>query len=124
MRNLFLFLVVSSFTLALPLTSILADANQGKEYFESMNGGFCTSCHRVDDSKMVGPGLAGVSERHSEEWLRLFLSDPRQTWKSDHPETIELKERVRKTRAPVTTCKKNPMTSEQLDNLIDYLKTL
>ncbi len=101
-----------------------ADAKRGEEFFNSMQGGDCKSCHRVDGSKLVGPGLADVTKRHTNEWLKAFLSDPQATWKSEHPETLELKTRVRKTRVPITTCKKGPMTSEQLQDLLDYLATL
>ena len=102
----------------------VADATKGKEYFSSLNGGQCYSCHRADGRKVVGPGLKGVSKRHTDEWLTAFLTDPQKTWTSDHPETVELKKRVRKTRAPRSVCKKNPMNEEELKNLLDYLKTL
>lgn len=29
----------------------------------------CVVCHRTDDQKMVGPGLKGINEKRSEEWL-------------------------------------------------------
>jgi cytochrome c2 len=101
-----------------------ADARKGEEFFNSMQGGDCKSCHRVDGSKLVGPGLANVMTRHSNEWLKAFLTDPQATWKSEDPETLELKKRVLKTRVPFTVCKKGPMTSDQLQDLIDYLATL
>jgi len=66
----------------------------------------------------------GVSQRHSGEWLASFLSDPQQMWTSDHPETEELKKRIRKSRSPRTLCKKNPMSGEELQDLLDYLSTL
>lgn len=101
-----------------------ADAARGEEIFNSMQEGDCKSCHRVDGSKLVGPGLADVTKRHSKEWILEFLKDPQSTWTSEHPETIELKKRVRKTRVPITACKKNPMTAAQLQDLLDYLSTL
>ena len=105
-------------------TVSLADASKGEAYFSSLNGGQCHSCHRTDGKKSVGPGLEGVSQRHSGEWLASFLSDPQQMWTSDHPETEELKKRIRKSRSPRTLCKKNPMSGEELQDLLDYLSTL
>lgn len=102
----------------------LADASRGEAYFSDFNGGGCNSCHYTDDRKMVGPGLKGVSERHSEEWLRQFLTDPQATWKSDHAETLELKKRMKKKRAPRTLCRKNEISEQQLTNLIVYLNSL
>ncbi len=117
-------LLTGALSLLLAAFAVRADAARGQEYFESMNGGFCTSCHRVDGNKLVGPGLRDVTRRHTDEWLKDFLSDLQGTWKADHPETLELKKRVRKTRVPVTACKKNPMEPGTLDDLIAYLKTL
>lgn len=102
----------------------LADAAKGEKYFSDLNGGGCYSCHFTDERKMAGPGLKGVTERHTEGWLRQFLTDPQATWKSDHAETLELKKRLRKKRAPRTLCRKNQMSEQQLTNLIDYLKSL
>ncbi len=105
-------------------TPVLADTSRGEAYFSDINGGGCNSCHYIDERKMVGPGLKGVSERHSEEWLRQFLTDPQATWKSDHAETLELKERMKKKRAPRSLCRKNEISEEQLTDLIDYLNSL
>lgn len=101
-----------------------ADAAKGEAYFSSINGGNCSSCHYVDGRKLVGPGLKNVTQRHSEDWLKEFLMDPQATWKSDNPETLELKKHVRKTRAPRTVCIKGHMTPEQIQDMTDYLKAL
>lgn len=100
------------------------DAAKGEEYFQNPEHGNCRSCHYPDSRRLVGPGLKGITQRHSEEWLEMFLKDPQKTWKSDHHETLELKERVRKTRVPVTVCRKENMTAENYENLMDYLKSL
>jgi len=116
--------VVRATAIALALTSSVgADSNKGEKYFHDEQAGNCKSCHYTDGRRLVGPGLRGVTERHSGEWLRSFLQDPQQTWSSDHPETLELKQRVRKKRAKVTTCKKQPMDAEGLQDLIEYLQT-
>jgi cytochrome c551/c552 len=35
----------------------------------------CASCHTVTDAKLVGPGLKGITEKRSEEWLIKFIRD-------------------------------------------------
>ena len=40
------------------------DAELGKKLFKAN----CASCHKLD-KKLVGPALAGVTDRHSEAWL-------------------------------------------------------
>lgn len=101
-----------------------ADVEKGEKYFTEADQGNCRSCHYPDNRRLVGPGLKGVTQRHSEEWLVMFLKDPQKTWNSDHKETVDLKERVRKTRVPVTVCRKENMTPENLDNLMEYLRSL
>ena len=36
----------------------------------------CASCHKYTDERLVGPGWAGVTEKHRPEWLMNFVTDP------------------------------------------------
>ncbi len=36
----------------------------------------CASCHKYTDERLVGPGWAGVTERHRPEWLMNFVTNP------------------------------------------------
>ncbi len=108
----------------LPVGQVSADAERGKKYFDDVQGGNCRACHLEDDTKLVGPGLGDLMVRHSEEWVRMFIRDPQNTWETDHPETIELKKRVRGSKRQYARCKKAPMTAETEDDLIDFFKTL
>ena len=36
----------------------------------------CTSCHKITDEKLVGPGWKGVSERRKPEWIMNFITNP------------------------------------------------
>jgi len=35
----------------------------------------CLSCHKLTDEKLVGPGWAGVTERHKPEWILNFMTN-------------------------------------------------
>lgn len=35
----------------------------------------CTSCHKLSDEKLVGPGWAGVTTRHKPEWIMNFMTN-------------------------------------------------
>lgn len=65
-------LVFAMLAAAWPLAAGAQDAGRGEALFMKL----CKSCHRMTDSVMVGPGLAGVTERRSDEWLRRWLEDP------------------------------------------------
>jgi len=52
---------------------------QGKALFEAK----CTACHQLSDQKVVGPGLAGVTERRKPEWIMNMIINPDVMTKED-----------------------------------------
>lgn len=55
------------------LTSPLDEAmvTKGREISEVK----CTSCHKMDGEKLVGPGWAGVTDRRTPEWIMNFITN-------------------------------------------------
>lgn len=47
-------------------------ATAGKTIFDVK----CSSCHKLSDEKLVGPGWKGVSQRHKPEWIMNFITNP------------------------------------------------
>ncbi len=43
---------------------------------EKIAGTKCTSCHKLTDEKLVGPGWKGVTERRTPYWIMNFISNP------------------------------------------------
>ncbi len=43
---------------------------------EEVQGVKCSSCHRLTDEKLVGPGWKGVTERRKPEWIMNFITNP------------------------------------------------
>lgn len=35
----------------------------------------CSSCHKLTDEKLVGPGWKGVTSRHAPEWIMNFITN-------------------------------------------------
>lgn len=123
--NRFVIMISASCFLSLvSYTQVSADAEKGEQFFDDVEGGNCRTCHSKKGTKLVGPGLENVMLRHSEEWVRTFLTDPQKTWEMDHPETNELKERVRGTKSQYARCQKSTMTGQTTDHLIDFLKSI
>ncbi|WP_439880099.1 c-type cytochrome [Pontibacter sp. MBLB2868] len=54
-------------------------AAEGKTLFE----GKCSACHQLSDQKVVGPGLAGVTERRKPEWIMNMILNPEEMTKQD-----------------------------------------
>ncbi|MBL7690216.1 MAG: cytochrome c [Flavipsychrobacter sp.] len=55
-----------------PATLDKAMAGNGKKAYEVK----CSSCHKLTDEKLVGPGWAGVTSRHKAEWIMNFVTNP------------------------------------------------
>jgi hypothetical protein len=49
-----------------------AMANKG----EAISGTKCTSCHKLTDEKLVGPGWKGVTSRRTPHWIMNFITNP------------------------------------------------
>ncbi|GHA57028.1 c-type cytochrome [Pontibacter akesuensis] len=60
-------------------------AANGQAIFE----GKCAACHQLSDQKIVGPGLAGVTERRKPEWVMNMIINPEEMTKKD-PEAKKL----------------------------------
>ncbi|MBX2906134.1 MAG: cytochrome c [Taibaiella sp.] len=49
-----------------------AMATNGNKVYEVK----CTSCHKLTDEKLVGPGWKDVTKRHTAEWIMNFATNP------------------------------------------------
>lgn len=56
-----------------PPAATTALGERGRYVF--MNRG-CNSCHRIGGGKLIGPDLAGVAQRRTDQWLSAWLKDP------------------------------------------------
>ncbi|HRC84804.1 MAG TPA: c-type cytochrome [Thermoanaerobaculia bacterium] len=52
--------------------------------------GRCSGCHSVGHGVVVGPDLAGVTQRHSKDWLHHFIRSSQTVIKSGDPEAKAL----------------------------------
>ena len=50
----------------------VAKAESGSKVFNVK----CSSCHKLTEEKLVGPGWKGVTGRHSAEWIMNFATNP------------------------------------------------
>jgi len=97
----------------------------GKQLFFSRTRGGCAVCHKITEKKFVGPGLAGVSKKHSDEWLTAWIKDPRTVWSENNPETVKMKKRLGKEDKELPGMKLlKPLSDREANALVKYLKTL
>jgi nitrite reductase (NO-forming) len=64
------------------------EAARGKLAFESK----CLACHSIGQGKKLGPDLAGVTKRRTDDWLARWLKSPEKMLESDADAKAMLKE--------------------------------
>lgn len=103
-------------TLAILLSAFLfpttADAGGG-ELFQSR----CNVCHSVTDEVKIGPGLGGITEKRSQEWLMTWIKDSDAMIKSGDPDAIAIYEEYNKSAMPAFT----DLSDADIQGLIDYM---
>jgi cytochrome c2 len=115
--------------------SVYADSQAGKLIFKKRN---CSLCHVVTrpgtEFKPMCPGLKGVSQLHSKDWVRRWLKNPAAVWKSNDEDVQSINTRYFEYRGSkpkpresfmATVVGKNYILSdEEIEDLIDYLWSL
>jgi len=54
-------------------------AAKGKELFQTK----CTACHTNTEQKMIGPGLKGITEIRTPEWIMNMITNPSEMVQQD-----------------------------------------
>lgn len=94
-----------------------ADAEKGKVIYEQV----CVYCHRLDYSEKFGPGLQGITERVTTEWLDAWLKDPIGLMKTDeYAKTIHESNQYGMAMPPIPAMQDD----EKRADVIEYMKTL
>lgn len=110
-------LKLASFTFVATLLVVFANrslAASGEEIFKTN----CTSCHALTDKVLVGPGLAGVTEKRSEEWLIKWVRNSQELIASGDADAIAIFEEFNKIQMPGYP----QFSDEELAGLVAYMK--
>ncbi len=88
--------------------------DEGKLIFTSR----CASCHNVNKI-VVGPALAGVGERHPEDWIVKFIQSSQSVIKSGDKNATDLYEKFNKVPMP-----DHPdLSPEKIKSILAYIKS-
>jgi mono/diheme cytochrome c family protein len=75
----------------------------------------CSSCHKLTDEKLVGPGWKGVTGRHKPEWILNFVTN-----------TDEMIEKDPKAQAMLELCMvrmpNQNLTDEEARNVYEFMR--
>lgn len=87
----------------------------GEEIYNKM----CMSCHSLTDKVLMGPGLQGVGERRSEEWIMKWVRDPQAVLASGDKDAVKLFEEFNKVPMPGFP----QLTDDEIKDFLAFVKS-
>lgn len=87
----------------------------GEDIYNKM----CMSCHSLSDKVLMGPGLKGVGERRSEEWILKWVKDPQGMIASGDADAIKLFEEYNKVPMPGFP----QLTDDEIKDFLAFVKS-
>ena len=84
----FIVLILTIFSIQL----FAEDVVKGEQIFKQN----CTACHMMTDTKLVGPGLKGVTDKYEKEWLIKWIRNSQELIASGDERAIKIYEEYNK----------------------------
>jgi len=78
----------------------------------------CKACHNLEGPKLIGPSLAGVTERREQDWLIRFIRNSQEVIQSGDPIAVQVYEENNKIPMPP-----HNLTDEQIIDILMYIKS-
>ncbi len=78
----------------------------------------CRACHNIDGPKLIGPSLAGITERREQDWLIRFIRNSQEVIQSGDPIAVKVYEENNKIPMPP-----HNLTDEQIIDILLYIKS-
>jgi mono/diheme cytochrome c family protein len=97
----------------LSLSQVKVMAQDGEEIFENR----CKICHELSTQAKVGPGLLGVTERRSREWLIQFIQNPQTLWDAGDKVALDLLKEYKGVKMTANT----DLDTVKIGSIIDYI---
>ena len=88
-------------------------AQDGEKLFKS----YCASCHSPGTAKLVGPGLAGISDKRDKEWLHSWIKNSPAMVAAGDPEAVKIFNEYNKLVMPP-----QPVNDEEIDAILAYIE--
>lgn len=105
--SLFLFLLLAAFS-----SPAGAQTPEAEKNFQQ-----CRACHNLEGPKLVGPSLAGITERREQDWLIRFIRNSQEVIQSGDPIAVKVYEENNKIPMPP-----HNLSDEQIIDILKYIK--
>ena len=99
----------------LATSSYAQSAEEGKSIYQKT----CIACHTIGSGRLVGPDLAGISERRPQDWIVAFIKSSQSLIKSGDPDAIEIYEQFSKMMMP-----DHALNDQEVISVIKYIDEL
>lgn len=94
-----------------------SDTSYSQTSGETQFNSTCIACHTIGGGRLVGPDLAGVTERRSEDWLVRFIKASQSMIESGDPDARALAEEY-----PGLVMPDAAMSDQQIKDVIAFLR--
>ncbi len=104
-------------TIATTVFLVISGTSSAQVAGEKEFNTICIACHTVGEGPRVGPDLAGVTDRRSEDWLVKFIKSSQSMIDSGDPDAVALAEQFAGLVMPDTA-----MSDQQIKDIVGFLK--
>ncbi|MDO1447980.1 cytochrome c [Rhodocytophaga aerolata] len=77
-------------------TASAADLEKAKQLYNTN----CAVCHKLNNEVLIGPGLAGINQKHPQEWLVKWIKNSQKVIESGDKYAVELFNKYNKVPMP------------------------
>jgi hypothetical protein len=107
-----IFIFVFPLFISIPNNTTAQEMSQGEQLFQP-----CKACHLLTDQKLIGPGLEGITERRTREWLIPYIQNSQAVINSGDEYAVALWEEYQIPMPPYD------YTDEEVNILLDYIES-
>ena len=95
-----------------------SDKTQAQETGEQVFNTTCFACHTIGGGRLIGPDLAGIHEKRSQEWLEQFVKSSQTLINSGDADAVALYEEYNSMLMPDAVA-----SDEQIRDVLSFIKT-
>jgi mono/diheme cytochrome c family protein len=95
-----------------------SDKTEAQDTGEQVFNTTCFACHTIGGGRLIGPDLAGIHEKRSQEWLEQFVRSSQTLINSGDADAVALYEEYNSLLMPDTAA-----SDEQIREVLSFIKT-
>jgi mono/diheme cytochrome c family protein len=95
-------------------TASNADLETGKRLYSTN----CAVCHKLNNEVLIGPGLAGINQKHSQDWLVSWIKNSQKVIESGDKYGVELFNKFNKVPMPAY----ENFSDDEIKSILAYIE--